>query len=509
MGKKSEVVKSVTMITLISVLTRSISFAFKIYLSRTVGAETLGLYQTALSVFMLFTAFTAGGLNTVVSRKISEVRAVDPSEKGSDIVTDALKIGLLSSVACVVAVYCLSPFLGYVVADARAVPLVKIMLPALVTTTLYVVLRGWFWGNKCFAVFGLTELAEEVLRILFTLLFVYGVFAGINGAEGLAFAFTASDFAVAIILVVIFVAKGGRLKKSKGAFDLLLHSAPITATRVFSAVAGTCISLILPLRLVKFGTDVTEATAAIGRISGMVNPLLFAPNALIGSLAIVLVPEMSANHACGNCEALTKNLKTGITAATAISLLFVALYLALGRTLTIFLYDDAISGEYLTYAAITMLPTAVNGILSSALNGIGMEKESFFSYVSGTVPMIAIVWLFTENLGIYSVIVGECVGCTISLIVNAIILNKRINIGFGYLKNIFKLSVCAVPCFFVAKWSCGAVGDRGFLTILVSGSVACVMYVCAVYVSGVIDIGGIASSVKENFAKRKNPLHAV
>lgn len=509
MGKKSEVVKSVATITVISVLTRSISFAFKIYLSRTVGAETLGLYQTALSVFMLFTAFTAGGLNTVVSRKISEVRAINPAEKGSGIVTDALKIGLASSVLCVVAVYCLSPFLGYVVADARAVPLVKIMLPALVTTTLYVVLRGWFWGNKCFGVFGLTELAEEILRILFTLLFVYGVFASINGAEGLAFAFTASDFAVALILVVVFVAKGGRLKKSKGAFDLLIHSAPITATRVFSAVAGTCISLILPLRLVKFGTDVAEATASIGRISGMVNPLLFAPNALIGSLAVVLVPEMSANHACGNCEALTKNLKTGITAATAISLLFVALYLALGRTLTIFLYDDASSGVYLTYAAITMLPTALNGILSSALNGIGMEKESFFSYVLGTLPMIAIVWLFTKYLGIYSVIVGELVGCLISLIVNAIILNKRINIGFGYLKSVFKLSICAVPCFFVAKWSCGAVGGQGFLAILVSGIVACVMYVGAVYVSGVIDIGGIASSVKENFAKRKNPLHAV
>lgn len=506
MKKKSEVLRSVATVTVISVVTRAISFLFKIYLSRKIGAETLGLYQTALSVFMLFAALTAGGLNTVVSRKISEMRAIDCSENGSGIVTDALKIGLTASVLCVGAVYALSPYLGYVVADERAVPLVKIMLPALVTTTLYAVLRGWFWGNKRFAVFGITELIEEILRILCALLFIYGVFAVANGAAGLAYAFTVSDFAVAIILAVLFIAKGGRLGKGCGTVEMMVHSAPITATRVFSALAGTSISLILPLKLVEGGLDITEATAAIGRISGMANPLLFAPNALIGSLAIVLVPEMSASHAKGDYESLAKSLKTGVTVAAAVSTLFAAAYLALGKEITAFLYADTASGEYLARAAVLMIPMAVNGILVSALNGIGLEKESFFTYVGGTVPMVAIVWFTAKSLGTNSVIIAESVCYVISSVGNVLILHKHAKIGFGYLKCLLKIAICAVPCYFVAKWTSGAIPSNGFWALLASGVAALSVYLGSLYVSGIEGIDKIGALLKEKLSLSKKPL---
>ncbi len=507
MSKNRGVLKSVAVVTLISVITRSVSFAFKIYLSRKIGAELLGLYQTALSVFGLLIAFTAGGLNTVVSRKISEMRALNDSERGSGAVTDALKIGLTASVLCVAAVYAFSPLLEYAVADTRAVPLIKIMLPALVTTTLYIVLRGWFWGNRLFAEFGLTELIEEVLRILFTLLFVYGAFTSATGEAGLALAFTLSDAVVAVVLIILFIVKGGRLRVSHGATEMLCHSAPITATRVFSALAGTAVALILPAKLIENGVNVSEATAAIGRISGMANPLLFAPNAVIGSLAVVLVPEMSANHARGDYNGLNKNLASGITFASAVSVLFVSAYLALGEQITSFLYDDTASGLYLMRSAALMLPMSINGILVSALNGIGMEKESFLTYILGTIPMVAIIWLTTKNLGVYSVVLGEAVCLAISSIANTILLHKRAKIGFGYLKNVFKIALSAVPCYFSAKWTSGALGGNGFFALCLSGLITLLVYALSLYLTGITDGADIGKILKEKSPKRKNPLH--
>ncbi|MBR4418537.1 MAG: oligosaccharide flippase family protein, partial [Clostridia bacterium] len=45
--------KSVLVITAFAVLTRFIGFVFRIFLSRLLGAEMLGVYQMALSIFMI------------------------------------------------------------------------------------------------------------------------------------------------------------------------------------------------------------------------------------------------------------------------------------------------------------------------------------------------------------------------------------------------------------------------------------------------------------------------
>ena len=47
------ILKSVALISVFSVLTRLLGFLLRIFLSRTIGAEALGLYQVALSVFMV------------------------------------------------------------------------------------------------------------------------------------------------------------------------------------------------------------------------------------------------------------------------------------------------------------------------------------------------------------------------------------------------------------------------------------------------------------------------
>ena len=70
--------RAVTVVTMFSVITRALSFLFKIYLSRTLGAEVMGLYQIALSMFFLFSALSASGLQTVLSRKTAELRKAHP-----------------------------------------------------------------------------------------------------------------------------------------------------------------------------------------------------------------------------------------------------------------------------------------------------------------------------------------------------------------------------------------------------------------------------------------------
>ncbi len=60
--------KTVALITFFSVITRVVGFLFRIYLSRTVGAEALGMYQVAFSIFMVLLTIISSGLPLVISR---------------------------------------------------------------------------------------------------------------------------------------------------------------------------------------------------------------------------------------------------------------------------------------------------------------------------------------------------------------------------------------------------------------------------------------------------------
>ena len=486
-------------VTGISVLTRTLSFVFKIYLSRAVGAEVLGLYQICLSVFFLFIALTTGGLGTVLSRKVAESEALGKSEKPLAYLTTALVIAMTAAAVTLALSYILLPEAYLFISDERAVPLLKIMLPALITTTFYIVIRGWFWGTKKFGIFSATELLEEILRIAFTLFFVSGVVSGIEGAAGIALAFSLSDVLVALAVFFIFVKKGGKLKGGVPAKELLKPALPLTAMRVFGSAVSTVLALILPQALIAAGSTVADATATVGRISGMANPLLMAPNAIIGSLAIVLVPEMSADNAKGDYAALNKRIDSGIAFAVTVSGLFMTAYISLGEELTSFLYNDLPSGSYLAVAAWLMLLIPVNQIVASALNSVGMEKESFLTFVPATAVMVLACVFLPRYIGIYAVVVANAASVIIEVAGSLFLLNRKIKLRFGFLKSIIAVAVFAFPVKYFIRSVYGlTLGTGEFGALVFAGAAGCAMYAALVYGSGLIDLSAIRSRLKRS-----------
>ena len=283
MAKSKNVVKAVATVTVFSVFTRGLSFIFKIYLSRALGAEVVGQYQICISMFYMFACFSSSGIPLVLSRKTAETRALK-KEGESALLTSALLLGICVSLTVFGVLSIAKPLLPKLLSDKRTAPMIAVMLPAIISTTIYNIIRGWFWGRKQFTSFSITETVEEVFRILFSALFVSGVISGLSGAYGIALAFTVSDVLVAALLLIMFFAKGGKLDKPSKIKEILLPSIPITVMRLFGNLISALIAVVLPARLMAAGFSVSQATAGFGRIAGMANPLLLAPNAIISSL---------------------------------------------------------------------------------------------------------------------------------------------------------------------------------------------------------------------------------
>ncbi|MBR7091225.1 MAG: oligosaccharide flippase family protein, partial [Clostridia bacterium] len=67
-------VRAVAIVAIFSVLTRAIGFLFRIYLSRELGAELLGVYYAAFSVFMVLVVVVSSGIPLAISKMTAVYR---------------------------------------------------------------------------------------------------------------------------------------------------------------------------------------------------------------------------------------------------------------------------------------------------------------------------------------------------------------------------------------------------------------------------------------------------
>ena len=425
----NKTVKSFFTVTGFSVATRFLSFLFKMWMSRSLGAETVGLYQISLSIILLLFSLTAGA-PTVLSRKVAG--ADGDKRKQNAYVSASLIIGATTGVVIVAIALIFQGKLNLLFADDRCVKLFLIMLPTLISSTVYASLRSWFWGQKKFLTFSSTELIEEVVRISVASILAGGIILSIDGGTAVAIAFTVSDIACAIILAILFFARGGRIVKPMETKEILRSTLPLSTMRILSSLSVTVIALIIPERLVATGMSMSLATAEYGRIAGMAFPMIIAPSMAISALAIVLIPDIASLAEKKDYATIKTKFRASLIFAGLVSGFFFMIYMPFGKHLGALLFDDIHAGEFISYCAPMVFPMALGQATTPMLNSLGLEKRTFINYIIGAVLMLPCIFFLPKFVGVYSVAIGMGVSFTVSALLNSITLFKKLGGSDGY-----------------------------------------------------------------------------
>ena len=89
--------KTVATITFFAIITRVLGFFFRIYLSRMLGPEALGIYQISISVFFVLLTFVASGMPLVVSKITARLYAKQDKKTEGSLVSVSLIISIITS----------------------------------------------------------------------------------------------------------------------------------------------------------------------------------------------------------------------------------------------------------------------------------------------------------------------------------------------------------------------------------------------------------------------------
>ena len=466
-------------------------FTYRIFLSRTIGSEGVGLYQISLSVFAVLLTLACSGIPITVSRLMTKYKALNQPKKEKSVVTAGLLLAVVLSLPLLLCFLFGSGRFGFLFTDERCMSVFLIVLPALTFNCVYAVIRGAFWGNKDFLPYSIIELLEEIVMIFLGVILITGATSVFDGAKRAAYAVLGSYLFSFAAGTVVFFLRGGRLANPKKEFFPLLASVmPITAMRTANSFVSSLISIILPLRLVAAGMTNSEALSLFGSAFGMAMPLLSVPNTFLGSFILVLVPEISENYYKNDMKSLQANFEKAMKLSVFVSCVFIPLYLVLGEEIGVLVYRDAQSGKYLSSAAFLMLFMGISALTTSVLNSVGMEKRSLLYFLAGAAIMLLCIWFLPAVMGAHALIAGFAAVFALTSVLNLRLLHKKCRVKANYLKFVLLGTLFLIPTsavgFLLENLLIGYLGN--LLSLIVIGGVMVVFNVLLFAVFNLVDL---------------------
>lgn len=438
--------KTVLLITIFSVITRIAGFIFRIYLSRTIGAESLGLYQIAFSFFIVLVTIICSGLPLTVSRFTAKYDTLNMQEKKNKMITSALLIGGLSSLLLCLVIFAFNHYLSFIFADSRCILVLLSLLPAVVSSSVYAVIRGVLWGQNNYLVVCVLELLEQFVRIVICVLALEFLFTTLDGSLVASISLTIATFVSSIGICIYYFKKGGRLAKPTNEYkELIKTSLPITGIRVVSSLIQPLIAILIPIGLVSAGYTNSDAITLYGIAMGMSFPLLFLPTTIVDSLAIALIPDLASALAKNNNSYINTRIHNSIIFSFYIACLCTPIFIGLGVPICEFLFNSSTAGYFLQDSAIIMIPLALNGITATVLNSLNYEKKSFLNYIIGSFFLILSVIILPKFIGINAIIIGMGLSTTISTTLNLLTLKRHGALSSNILKPITFLVFNIIP----------------------------------------------------------------
>ena len=483
-----------------SVISRLIGFLYKIFLSRVISTESLGLYSIVLSIYMVFITLVSSGMPIAISKLTASNKVNKNYISTHSLVYGALKIEIIFSLILVFLIVLCKGLLVPILGNESSYFLLLSLTPAIISAGIYSPFRGYLWGEEHYLKVSLVEFFEQIIKIIVLFVLIKLSF-NLENLLPLGIAISISAILSTVIGIIYYFTSGGKLSKKEIKYKPIIDSAlPLTTTRFCGSLMQPIISVLLPLRLVSFGFSKSQALSALGVAMGMTFPILTIPSTLIGSLSMALIPEIASLIKQNNIKALQRQINSSILFTMCCSFLCFIFILPLAHPICDLLFENYDAGTYLIYASWIIIPTGLSAITTSILNSLGHEKFTFKYFVYSAILSILIIVFIPKYVGVHSLFISTGLGMSLIYFLNIKKINKTLNIRQASLKYLLSLALISAPCLLLSKWLYN-IFELMYGTIfglIASASITIVCFVLLLLVFNLLDINIIIKNIKSS-----------
>ena len=281
---------------------KALGALYRIPLTNVLGGTGLGLYQMVFPVYALLLDFSGAAVPGAISKLIASEKEQDKERRAYAYLKSSIRLllffGLIGSTLMIVLSKPLSKLQGAPDAFLAYV----FLSPAVFLVSLISCLRGYFQGLMNMIPTALSQVIEQVVKLVFGLflanLFIYNTPKAVAGAT---FAITISE---AVALLVLFILYLVRKKKLGLRFAFNNYEFKSQAKSIIkTTVPITLIGILLPFSQVidsfltvnLIGSYRGDATALYGIFGGAVMTVINLPVSICYGVSTVAIPAVSAS----------------------------------------------------------------------------------------------------------------------------------------------------------------------------------------------------------------------
>ena len=430
MDNKHFLLKGTLLLTGAGFITKIIGFIYRIFLSQTIGAEGMGIYQLIFPIHTLCFALSVGGIQTAISRFTAARAALKDEQGARDIFVLSGALSTVIALGVSVILYQnASWFAVHILLEERCTPLLRLMAFSIPMGTLHSCVNGYYYARKKMSVPAASQLLEQCARVgvsygMFLVLTDQGLpvtpmlaVAGLLGGE------LASMIFSLILLLWDYQKHGYRLKNlqspGKDMKEILSLAFPLTCSRLLVNVLHSIESVLIPGHLRLYGLDSGSALSVYGVLTGMALPLILFPSAITTAVSTVLLPSVAEHQAVGNRKAIRRALFLSVKYCLILGFLSTAFFFFAGDFLGLILFKNEFAATFIKTLSFICPCLYLSGTLSGILNGLGAANQSFILNTLGLGVRIAFVFFVIPEYGIlgylWGLIVSEILVTGLSL----------------------------------------------------------------------------------------------
>ena len=443
--KAMSALRSTAVLTAVSLFAQAVGFVYRVFLSRMVGSEVMGLYQLVLPVSSVLMSLTAVGFTVACSNLSAQYHALGNEKAAAQVVRQCV-LGFLTAFTVVALITApLSDWISVrLLGDARSRLGLLLLLPCVLLTGLENIHKHYFYGTGNVRPPAVTEICEQLIRTgaVLGLLWHFLPQSPERTVGLIVCGMVACEIFSAVTLSVLYRRAMGRHPAGEGAARRTLPrrigliALPIGWTSLLGNLMGAATSVMIPQRLVRAGADVSQAMSAFGVMCGMTVPMLALPTAVISAMSLVLVPRLAESAALGRPDLARRRTGKALEATSLLILPASALLAVLAPALARMLFREPSAGDFAAPLSVGVALTCYEAVLGASLNGLGRQTASARNaLISGAVQLL-ITWarMGQSGVGLHGYVEGLLVSTVLGVFFNWRSLHRAINLKFQFFR---------------------------------------------------------------------------
>lgn len=503
--------KGAVILGIAGLVTQVLGAVFRIPLGNIIGTDGMAYYGAAYTIYIFLLVFSTNGAPAAISKMISERIALGHYREANRVFRLSFIFMTIFGLLAFLIVFLGADAIGTAIGNEGSVPALKAIAPALLFVPVMAVYRGYFQGMQAMGPTAVSQLCEQSIRVIIGLTLAVVFFP--RGLETAAAGAAAGGsigpvFGILVLIIVYFRNKKSLREQIESDISNIHESSghilktltgiavPITIGVSIQPIMNLCDTIFVMNRLQNAaGFSVAESEELFGALTGFAIPVINVPMALALSMALSMVPAVSAAQSAGDYDFMRSNIRLGFRTAMIIGVPCSFGLMSLAEPVMLLLFplqpdEVSTSANCLFILAAGVIFLCIAQTMAGILQGIGHAAVTVWGIAAGVIVKCVATFVLSgiPEHNVEGAAFGTLLGYLAIALVNMTAVKKITGVRYDLVTSIVKPlaagGLMTVVVVFLYNIVSPVLGNS-ITTILSIGAGACVYVVTFIKIKGI------------------------